>query len=865
MTSLIAVSKAYKQAFKDNGIDIKIMPLCNGKQPRYPHTGGRYNDSVVENESAWKDWQGKDCNLGWLVNDQIFCIDIDGSGATDEEKAACADRYYASIDDTYDLSGAWIEKTRKGYHIIWKKPESMSGITKRIDALKNVGMPGIDIITQCQTEHDGVHTEGILAVYPSSDKKWISGHNPLDGNRLQEPPADMVIWLATELATEQATEQVTEQPKPAKIKVVARVKEGRSTEAAGNDAETSILKAILDVLPEKYYEDTSHGGDWNLWYRVMAGIQNIMGAAGYDTFCKFNKRATCWTDEMEQKNLDKWNKCFEETAERSIGIGSFIHWCKNDCPEQWERIKGDNLLAYQKKVLNEGTMYDLAKLACFMLDNIIYDTRLKRWVRFDNGSWDLSYSKLAVDLNEKVKPRFVKDMTNYIQMTTPAEPDTDADENPKGKKKVKGALDRKIKNMMGVASKYGNNAPAIITLMESISSQEPKYDENPWLVGFKDGVVYDLLKDEFRQGRMSDYVTQTLGCKSVDVMNVDPAMTLELERFLERILPYKEVRDYQLYLMALALNGIMAHRFACQSGTGANGKSAWMDLAKAAYGDYCKNVSTELYTTKLNTGGPKPELQQLKGKRFLIASEPGEGEHFNNGSLCILTGGDDIGCRGLFEGKIVEFKVTAQHNVLCNIRPDIKGVTGGSARRIININYPVKFVDNPDPNNPLEAKVDSKYRTSEWINSMVPSLISILIAIHKQAKQLGQHRYELEPPKSIMETTEDMISGSIRIKQFLEEEFDGCGCKPDPNGQVVKWKTVWEQYTLCDHFKSSRIKPTQKREREVLQQTSPMWASVLTQDSSKTYILKVKLNPKDNVSTSDKPDLNISQLSPFSK
>lgn len=759
---LVNAARTYQTIFEKNGLDVQIMPLKpENKNPRFRHKGGTYNGKKALEKTSWT-LNGTLCNFGWLMNDQVFCIDLDGTGESLEEKQESASRYYDKFvhELGWCLDGAWVEKTRKGYHIIWKKPESMKELTTGVDVFREAGYPGIDFVTESGGVHNGVKTKSILCVHPSKDKQWDPLHHPKDVP-LKEPPKDVEQWILSNIRKPKSktTKSSTTTSKKIPVSIKAKVP------AHGTALEIAELKLILKHLPAKYYEDAPNGGIYSLWKKVLCGIQYLMGSDGYNTWVEFNKRASCWSEEMHEKNTTKyWYPTLGQTVEKPVTLGSFRFWIKSDEPEKWKQIKKETALGQRNACLN-GEIYTLAQYSCLILDNLIYSTRTHEWCKFTPEGWILGYERVLVDLNEQIKPVFSKwkfTLEKEKEKLEVLAKKTDCTDDILKNKEM-----RKILNK--ICKMIGNTPEKVIKQMQAIASVDAEFNANPWLLGFKGGDVYDLQEKSFRKAEMSDMVSMTTAYTSNEVCNASNVD--EVQQFLEDILPDKEVRDYQLYLFALALNGIEAKRFCCQNGSGANGKSTLFDLIKHSFGDYCKNISTEHYTTPMRQGGPRPDLLDLDKTRMFIATEPGEGERLNSAAIKKMTGGDPIRCRGMWQGNTVEFHVVGQSNMLCNVRLVLDGVDGGIKRRIVNIYYPVKFVNSPNADNPLEKLANPSMKTRAWSEDHGAALLNILIGLHDTAIDEMTEQYQLEPPKQILESTADWVTDSLPFRAWLNEHF----------------------------------------------------------------------------------------------
>lgn len=816
---LVEIAKQYKDVFKQNGLDIKIMPLQSGsKNPTRKHKGGVYDDKIIFDPKSWVDKTGKKCNLGWLLNESVFCLDIDGYGNTDEEKSACAETYYNMFKSQYDLSGAWIEKTRKGYHLIWKKSKSMKDITVCIDAFKKAGYPGIDLMTISANEHDGAKTNSILCVNPSAGKEWLPSHSPFD-NQILEPPTELATWIETNINKS----------------IIKPKKES----GHGTDEEVRELKLILDKLPAKYYELTKNGGEWALWHKVTVGIQYLMGADGYDEWVKFCKRSSLWNEEMQEKNKTHfWNENINKNAKTPVKIGSFRYWIQSEDPASWLQIKGSGIFKMQMDALF-GTFNELAELSASELPDVVYNQRTKSWCKFENGEWNLEYDSPQRDINHIVRTNFKNSMTSYWEAKYENETEG-LDLLKKGNKTAN--LEDTLDLINKVSLKFGNESEKIIKLMKIYSS--PKggltFDENPWLLGFHEGDLYDLKAKKFRKALKEDYVTLKCGYSRAEIENVTEKDLAEIKQFMKDILPDEEIRNYQLYLLALSLNGIEAKRFCCQNGSGANGKSTLFGLCKWAFGDYCKNISTAHYTTPFRESGARPDLLDLQGTRLFIATEPSEGEQFNSGSIKKITGGDPIRCRGMYHAGTTEFYCIGQHNVLCNDLPNLQGVDGGVLRRIVNFYYPTKFVADPDPTKPNEKKRNTKCKTPSYFKDTGAAFLSMLLRLHNQYLDSDEAEYELEPPEKIKSLTKEWLNDSLSIVNVVAEHYEPSIHSDDNVGA----KELYGLFRESEQFKSmsgrERRTWSKKFSLNKLEESDERWLSCKTINAHGTILYKVK-------------------------
>jgi putative DNA primase/helicase len=118
-------------------------------------------------------------------------------------------------------------------------------------------------------------------------------------------------------------------------------------------------------------------------------------------------------------------------------------------------------------------------------------------------------------------------------------------------------------------------------------------------------------------------------------------------------------------------------------------------------------------------------------KRFGFLSEPEDGEKLNIGLLKELTGSEEIVSRGLYEGSYT-FVMETKLFLACNELPDInKGEDKAIWRRIRVVNFPSRFVDEPQEGNNNEYMIDRSLpaRMREDI-SWRQTFVNILLEYH---------------------------------------------------------------------------------------------------------------------------------------
>ena len=224
-------------------------------------------------------------------------------------------------------------------------------------------------------------------------------------------------------------------------------------------------------------------------------------------------------------------------------------------------------------------------------------------------------------------------------------------------------------------------------------------------------------------------------------------------RFLERVQPDSEIRDYLRRMVGYAATGVIREHFlAIMYGEGRNGKGVFHSSTRRVLGDYAKTVPAELLVEKRNEAHPT-ERMVLLGCRFAQASETREGCSLNVAQVKALTGGDSI-CARLMRENFVEFRPTHKLSLATNHRPRIKETKGAIWERVHLVPWAV-VVPEAERNLKLE---------DELVRDEGAGILAWIVAGCLEWQRIG-----LNPPNVIRTATRDYRGDEDPIAPFLSE------------------------------------------------------------------------------------------------
>lgn len=583
-----------------------------------------------------------------------------------------------------------------------------------------------------------------------------------------------------------------ENSKPPREPVTRAVSRGRAPEREEPSSRGSSPGRIyiepLSETKRKYIErhvqnlgEHRYNGHHNDWYAVCQCLKNIHPDLE-DVFLDFIEQTN--DEKRKAKARATWNGCqLRVEGEMRYGIENLRKWSKLDDFDHFLEIEKTNIDSLVNEAANSSTEYDIAQVihARYRDEFKCSNLRQNEWFRYETHIWKTSehgvdlYLRLSSDIAKLFLEREVLELKN-IQVLgdcghkdhNPTCPTCQAEE----RKKKFSDIRTKIKRT-GFKESVMKECRALFYDRDFAQ----KIDENKHLIAFNNG-VFDTMTREFRPGQPEDCISFCTKLDyAVDTEYHQFSCWKELQKFLHDILPNKNVREYFLKHIATCLSGVFNQRFHILTGSGSNGKSMLMNLCSTAFGDYCYKANIAMFTQKRGkAGSANPELVRMKGKRFVMMSEPDEGEPLSTGFMKELTSSEKVPGRDLFQGskQMVEFDIQAKIHLACNEKPKINTTDGGTWRRLKVVDFPNKFVHEPKAKNelPIDEDIMQKVVSKEWAECFM----AYLIHLYKEGKGLQK----LVPPSEVEAYTSEYKEDSDSIARFMTDYFH----EPENNGEA---------------------------------------------------------------------------------
>ena len=189
-------------------------------------------------------------------------------------------------------------------------------------------------------------------------------------------------------------------------------------------------------------------------------------------------------------------------------------------------------------------------------------------------------------------------------------------------------------------------------------------------------------------------------------------------------------------------------------GTGANGKSTFLNVLQYLFGDYACSTMIETFMKK--NSEQSNDLARLKGARLVTTSEVEQGKPLSESLIKQITGEDVLTARFLY-GEYFSFKPTFKIFMATNHKPKIKGADNGIWRRIKMIPFTVTIPPERRDKNLSDKLIAENSGILNW-----------LIKGYAMWKKEGLK----DEPKAVREANEEYRFDMDSVGTFIAECFE---------------------------------------------------------------------------------------------
>jgi putative DNA primase/helicase len=300
-----------------------------------------------------------------------------------------------------------------------------------------------------------------------------------------------------------------------------------------------------------------------------------------------------------------------------------------------------------------------------------------------------------------------------------------------------------------------------------------QWDAHPSLLNIENATC-DLRIGAERPPAPLDYLTKKIGCACAPSGTPHPLWTA----FLDRITAHnEELQDFlQRYIGYCCTGFTHEHVFVFAYGTGANGKSTFINTITGIFGDYATIAAMETFLAS-NAQQHPTDLAKLAGARLVVAQETQKGRRWDETKIKALTGGDTISARFMRQD-FFDFTPTFKLFVSGNHKPRLTSIDEAIKRRLLLVPFTVQIpLRERDPELPLKLK-------TEW-----PAILRWCVDGCREWQRIG-----LAPPAIVRDATEAYFADQDTMKQWLDDctEDGGQFAFSRTTELFASWKTWCE-------------------------------------------------------------------------
>jgi len=306
---------------------------------------------------------------------------------------------------------------------------------------------------------------------------------------------------------------------------------------------------------------------------------------------------------------------------------------------------------------------------------------------------------------------------------------------------------------------------------------QEQFDVQDWLLNLENGTM-DLRTGKLGPHRKDDNLTMvspvahdpnakcpTWGAFLWRVFDGDP----DLVEFVQRCIGYSLV------------GATWEHVVLIMYGTGANGKSTFIEAVRHVLGDYARTADYSTFSTGNNDGsGAREDIARLRAARLVTCLEGDDQGRISETTLKKLTSDDMVVARALYE-KSFEFRPRFKLFLATNHKPQIHGTDEGIWRRIRLLPFNVTI-----PPEERDRQLGDKLRAE------APGILNWALAGCTAWQERG-----LELPPSVLAATAAYREEMDVLGSFLQTE---CSIRGDWNPPPrVQASELYKRYkTWCE-------------------------------------------------------------------
>lgn len=305
----------------------------------------------------------------------------------------------------------------------------------------------------------------------------------------------------------------------------------------------------------------------------------------------------------------------------------------------------------------------------------------------------------------------------------------------------------------------GPKIASILKVIKSAVVTNKLFNVNP-VINFINGTLELSPEINFREHRAEDCCTYCLSYP------YNPSATSKLWLdFLDTVTNHDDKKICLLQELAgyVLFPDNRLQKCAVLIGSGANGKSVFLNVLTKIFG------SANISNVEMSSLSQDFQVIQLMNSMLNISAETRTNVAGAESKFKQITAGDEISA--CYKGKdYITFRPRAKMFLACNEYVKSSDTTEGWVRRFCFVDFPMHFVENPNPNNPEELPIDRDIESKLTTNDSLSAIFNWVLQGYQILLACG---YFTEPDDQ-KEINEEFKELSNPLIEFAKEvEIDG--------------------------------------------------------------------------------------------
>jgi phage/plasmid-associated DNA primase len=574
------------------------------------------------------------------------------------------------------------------------------------------------------------------------------------------------------------------------------------------DPECEIVHSLLDILPEKYYEDR------NLWRNVVFALANSKKEFK-QLAIDFSKKSKSKWDETAFNEL--WDYALSHTVPNPLTIRSIEYWAREHSKLMYDNVMKNNsrvlLRNYIFKSLGKLSNNQIAQLLSkifatkFVTDVDPFLLRQDRYLWYEFVDYDdqreageiWKWRQVAVP--EKISKYMSEELLQHVEeirreLTTEVIDKSQelSELEIKTKKQIQKNLEH-VKDELGsyqFKSHVIREAEMYFRRYNFIS----QIDKNGMLLGVGNGVLC-LGKECKLINSHHEYILSLYTPVYYVPFNPMDEKIKKVMKAIEDIVYEPDAREWIMMFFAQCLDGERKEGIILLwEGSGQNGKTTLIQWVTKSLGKYASKLAMNLLTSDHETSDkPNSAAMRLKDLRFGYFEESRRGDKLNEARLKEVANPGFMTARDLHRKQEV-FPVTCNCVATSQYPFIIDAVDHGTWRRIRHYQSKIQFKKDPDPAKPYEKKEDQDLIRRDDPDFQV-AFLSVLTYYYEKLQKEYRGEIQNVPAPTIIKETEEFRSSRDSMHRYIRQNVvkSSCGNKY-PLSYLVTRYIEWYAYNV---------------------------------------------------------------------